>query len=225
MEGRTIPGSRRSGKGARPAPAPLLPEAALEKIDRHLKDREARRAELAERARLLRRRAQSAMTRLHAGAPTAREMTAIRREAGRLARWVSDRSPQDAGLAHDALQEAAEACLLDALARRVPLPTPEELGIGPEEYLLGLGDAVGELRRLVLADLAEGRLEEAQRRLSSLEELHRILLRFETTRAIVALKPKQDTARALLEKTRGEVTLARMLARAHWPANGTGGST
>lgn len=156
------------------------------------------------------------MTRIHSGASVGPEVDRIRREAGALARWVGRNAPADAGLAHDALQEAVEACLLDALARHTALPTPAALGVGPEEYLLGLGDAVGELRRLVVTDLAEGRLPAAQERLAALEELHGILMRFETTRAIVALKPKQDAARSLLERTRGDVALARMLARTQW---------
>lgn len=216
-------GSRRSGSpGA--APRELVPEATLTAIERHLRARERRRTDLAERARRLRRNAQSSMTRLHAGADVRREILAVRRETAALAKWVAQHAAADAPLAHDALQEGVEASLLEALARGGVLPSPSNLGVGPEEYLLGLGDAVGELRRLVLADLAAGRLEDAERRLSELEALHHILLRFETTRAIVALKPKQDAARGLVEKTRGEVTMARMLARAHWP-KGAGAPT
>jgi translin len=213
--------SRRSGDPIR-APPVLVPEATLVSIERHLKSREDRRADLAERARRLRRSAQSTMTRLHAGADVRSAIAEVRRETAALARWVRGHATADAALAHDALQEGVEACLLDALFRGVILPSPRTLGVEPEEYLLGLGDAVGELRRLVLSDLAAGRVDDAERRLAELEALHHILLRFETTRAIVALKPKQDTARGLVEKTRGEVTMARMLARAHWP-KGVGG--
>lgn len=187
-------------------------------IDTHLKAREARRTELTERSRRLRRDAQSAMSRLHGGEAVADDIAKIRTETRELARWVRRYASLDAGLAHDALQEGVEATLLLALHERRPLPSPAQLGVDPEEYLAGLGDTVGEVRRLILADLADGRLAEAQATLGTMEQLYQLLLRFETTRAIVPLKPKQDTARALLERTRGEVTMARVLARAQLPS-------
>jgi predicted translin family RNA/ssDNA-binding protein len=39
-------------------------------------------------------------------------------------------------------------------------------------------------------------------------------LRFEGPRSIISLKPKQDAARSLVEKTRGDVALAEVLHRA-----------
>lgn len=208
--------SRRSGsrKGAR---APRLPESVLGEIERHLSAREQRRVELHEEARRLRRSAQVAMTRLHAGSPVEREMTAIRAALGRLTERLRD-APEDAGLADDAVQEAVEAILLERAVRRAALPGPSEIGVGPELYLLGLGDLVGELRRLVLADLVEGAVDRARDRLEEMEATYQLLLRFESPRSIVALKPKQDSARALLERTRSDVALAVVLARATPPA-------
>ena len=56
-----------------------------------------------------------------------------------------------------------------------------------------------------------------------MEELTQALLRFDTSRAIVQLKPKQDQARTLVERTRGEVVMARFLARARPSPPGGGG--
>ena len=158
------------------------------------------------------------MARLHEGRTVAKEIAAVRSELSALVRWVAREAPSDAALAHDAFQEAVEACLLEALAEGRELPGPDALGVEPESYLLGVGDAVGEVRRLVLHDLSKGNVASAERRLATLEGLYRILLRFETTRAILPLKPKQDAARGILEKTRGEVTMARLLHRARLPA-------
>jgi len=158
------------------------------------------------------------MAHLHDGRPVDREVESVRRELRRLGAWVGRRAPSDAPLAHDAFQEAVEACLLFALHRNERLPTPTELSVEPESYLAGLADAIGEVRRLVLHDLSEGDVDSAERRLVVLEALYRILLRFETTRAILPLKPKQDTARSILERTRGEVTMARLLHRARVPS-------
>jgi translin len=208
-------GSRSSGKraaGARTSPG--VPEPTLVAIEAHLKQREARRDDLHERARRLRRLAQSTMTRLHAEGVRPAELAAIRTAAAELSGWLRSEGRGDEPLALDALQEAVEAVLLGAVWDGVPLPGPADLGVDPEPYLLGLGDVVGEVRRRVLDDLGRDDLAAADRDLALMERLTRSLVRFDTTRAIVPLKPKQDTARALLERTRGEVVMARVLGRA-----------
>jgi translin len=211
-------GSPRSGKPRRTARRPLLSEKALGGIERHLSDRERRRAELTERARLLRRAAQTAMAHLHDGQDVAGEVRAIQRETSELVRWIERHAAPDSALAHDALQESVEASLLYALHRSESLPTPAELRVEPESYLSGLADVVGEIRRLILHELSAGNVAAAEEKMIMLEDLYRLLLRFETTRAILPLKPKQDAARGILERTRGDVTMARLLHRARLPA-------
>lgn len=162
------------------------------------------------------------MTRVHVGLAEASELAAVRSGLGELSERIRREGRADEPLAHDALQEAVEACLLGAIVHRQPLPGPSELDVEPEPYLLGLGDVVGEVRRLVLERLARDDLEEAERHLRLMEELTQSLLRFDTTRAIVQLKPKQDQARTLVERTRGEVVMARYLARVRPPAEAGG---
>lgn len=207
-------GSRRSAR--RPPLPRTLPERELKAVEAHLERRERERDRLFERARALRRHAQAAMTRLHDARASAAELDALLAEGRALARSVAG-SP-DAGLAQDALQEYVEASLLSAVRDGAPFPTPRALGVGPEAYLLGLGDLVGELRRLALSALGEHRVEEAARLAALMEAVYRTLMRFEAPRGIVALKPKQDQARGLLERTRGELALARLLERARLPA-------
>ncbi|MCI4360781.1 MAG: hypothetical protein L3J91_03685 [Thermoplasmata archaeon] len=196
-----------------------MSEQALAGIERHLSDRERRRAELSERARMLRRAAQAAMAHLHDGKDVGREITAIQKETADLVRWIDRNAGPDAGLAHDALQESVEASLLYALHRNQNLPSPLDLRVEPESYLSGLADVVGEIRRLILHELSIGNVAAAEERLLMLEDLYRLLLRFETTRAILSLKPKQDSARGILERTRGDVTMARLLHRAGLPSS------
>jgi translin len=157
------------------------------------------------------------MTRIHAGSATASELRKVRTELAKLAKALPTEYPGDEGMADDALQEGVEALLLEAAVDNRPFPTPEELSVPPEPYLLGLGDVVGEIRRLTLSDLTRGDVDRAAERLALMESVYHTLLGFETARAIVSLKPKQDTARALLERTRGELTMARLLHRAGVP--------
>jgi translin len=206
-----------------PGAAPGVPDAVLATIEAHLRQRELRREDLYERARRLRRLAQGTMTRLHANGSAAVELAEVRRGMAELADWLHREGRGDEPLAVDAFQEAVEAVLLGAIAAGDALPGPSELGVDPEPYLLGLGDVVGEVRRRVLDCLGHDDVAGAEAGLALMERLTRSLLRFDTTRAIVPLKPKQDTARTLLERTRGEVVMARFLSRVR-PADGSGGT-
>ncbi|MCI4350022.1 MAG: hypothetical protein L3K15_00680 [Thermoplasmata archaeon] len=208
-------------------PPPLenpLAESILAAIESHLQQREVRRDDLYQRARRLRRLAQGTMIRLHEGTGAASEVAQVRRGASELAEFVQRDARGDASVALDALQEAVEACLLGAVVQGTELPGPVELGVEPEPYLLGLGDLVGELRRLTLDHLVHSDLARADATLALMDRVVRVLMRFDTTRAIVALKPKQDVARSLLERTRGDVTMAHLLERHRsGEARGSGG--
>jgi translin len=190
-----------------------VPEAVLVAIEAHLRQRELRREDLYQRARRLRRLAQGTMTRIHATGQVPPEEAEIRRSMAELTDWLRREGRGDEPLASDALQEAVEAVLLASAATHAVFPGPADLGVDPEHYLLGLGDVVGEVRRRVLDRLGRDDLPGAEAELVLMERLTHSLLRFDTTRAIVPLKPKQDTARALLERTRGEVVMARHLVR------------
>ena len=213
-EGTTTSDSHRSAD----APGPQLPESVVATIEAHLRQREMRREALYQKARQLRRLAQGAMTRLHEGRDVAEELVEVRRSTRALTEELVREGRGDDGLVHDAFQESVEASLLGAIVQRGTLPGPDELSVEPEVYLLGLGDVVGEVRRLALNRLNEGDVHGAEQYVHLMDGLYRTLMRFDTTRGIVSLKPKQDVARALLERTRGEVTMARVLARAHLPA-------
>src|SRR5579871_788241 len=198
-----------------------VPEPVLGAIDAHLQAREQRRSELYQKARQLRRLAQGTMGRMHEGHPVDAEMAEIRKGTEAMSAWLAKEGRGDEGLAHDALQESVEAQLLYAVIRHEALPGPAELSVEPEPYLMGLGDLVGEVRRLALDRLAAGDVPGAEAQLTTMEHLYRTLLRFDTTRAIVALKPKQDVARSLLERTRGDVTMAKVLGGARRASEGT----
>jgi len=214
-------GSPSSGSDDPPRAPPGVSEAALAGIEAHLRQRELRREELYQRARRLRRLAQSTMSRVHTDHRVPPAIAEVRRDLAELADWLHREGRGDEGLATDALQEGVEAVLLAAIVTGTELPGPSDLGVDPEQYLLGLGDVVGEVRRLVLDRLAHDDLAGAEGYLALMDLLARDLLRFDTTRAIVQLKPKQDVARSLLERTRGEVVMARLHLRAHGPPTGT----
>ena len=113
-----------------------------------------------------------------------------------------------AGFVENALQELAEAAIVHAIAKGMPLPSPREAGATDASYLLGLGDVVGELRRFALEALRRGDVAGAADHLKTMEDIFDALVRFDYPTALVALKRKQDVARSLIEKTRGEIAVA-----------------
>ncbi|MEM0449262.1 MAG: hypothetical protein QW520_05520 [Methanomassiliicoccales archaeon] len=112
------------------------------------------------------------------------------------------------GLVSDAMQELAEAAILLSIVKGEDMPSPEELNVPSTAYLLGLADCIGELRRFCLEALREGDIEAASRHLDMMEEFFQIIMRFDYPDALVAIRRKQDIARSLLEKTRGELAVA-----------------
>jgi translin len=213
MEGMTMSDSPPSSE---PAPEPV-PESVLGAIEAHLAGREKMRDRLHDGARQLRRNAQRAMTALHAGRVAPAALAEIRSELDRLVRSARDADPHDVSVIDPALQEAVEALLLGRVMEGAPWPGPAELGVDPEPYVYALGDLVGEVRRLTLQSLSKGDLPKAESSLALMEALQTALFRLEAPRSVLTLKPKQDTARALVERTRGEITVARLLAQARLP--------
>lgn len=109
------------------------------------------------------------------------------------------------GAVTSAFGEYVEANLLRAhLEHRRP-PSSTSLAVPAASYLYGLGDLVGELRRVALDALLQGRVEEAQRAVGSMEKVYEALQESQAPEPLVGLRPKIDTARSLLERTRGDL--------------------
>lgn len=108
-----------------------------------------------------------------------------------------------------AFQEYVEANILLNLIEKDTFLSPEELQVPYVPYLLGLGDAIGELRRFALDALRFSKIDEMQRMLSLMEKIYSELLLFDYPKAIVpGLRRKVDIGRSLVEKTRGDVATA-----------------
>lgn len=114
-----------------------------------------------------------------------------------------------AGFVQDALKEVAEACLVYSLLRDEPIPTPEELGIDDAPYLNGLLEAMGELRRAVLDLIRNDDLTTAERFLAIMDEVYFAAMSFDQADAVTqGARRRTDTLRAILERTRSDITLA-----------------
>lgn len=113
-----------------------------------------------------------------------------------------------AGFVENAAQEFVEAqCLLNILQDK-DLPDPDTIQTTYTSYLEGLCDVIGELRRKALDTILNGEFKEAYHYLTIMEEIYDAILRFDYPSSLVPIKRKQDIARSLIEKTRGEMTVA-----------------
>jgi translin len=114
-----------------------------------------------------------------------------------------------AGYVQDAQKELAEACCTFALVNRAELPDPVSLGIAPAAYLNGLGEAVGEMRRYVLDLLRRGEAEGCELLLGAMDDIYGLLVTLDYPDALTGgLRRTTDNTRGILEKTRGDLTLA-----------------
>jgi len=113
------------------------------------------------------------------------------------------------GFLQDALKEVAEAAVVLACATCQPVPGPAELHIDYPAYLNGLGEAVGEMRRLALESLRRDDLVEAERLMSIMDEVYGQLVTIDFPDGMTGgLRRTTDMVRGVVEKTRGDLTTA-----------------
>lgn len=124
---------------------------------------------------------------------------------------VADTQPHPAlyfaGYTQDALKEYVEAHITYALVRNRPLPTPEDLNAEYNTWLNGLAEAATELRRRILDIIRHSHNDEAERLLDVMDQIYSTLVTFDFNDSITGgLRRRTDTVRAVLERTRGDVT-------------------
>ena len=113
-----------------------------------------------------------------------------------------------AGYAQDALKEYAEASLLLALVQGQPLPSFTDLNIEVPAYLNALCEAASECRRHILDLLRNGDTDRAEQLLADMDDIYYLLVTFDYPDALTGgLRRSVDTLRAVLERTRGDVTI------------------
>ncbi len=123
---------------------------------------------------------------------------------------------EHAGFLLDAQKEYAEARTTFALVTDAPLPTPDDLGVSDAAYLNGLAETVGELRRHLLDALRAGHLERSEALLGAMDDIYALLVTIDFPDGVTAgLRRSTDVARSIIERTRGDLTVALVQARLH----------
>jgi translin len=94
------------------------------------------------------------------------------------------------------------------------LPSATVLDVAPSAWLNGLAEAASELRRNCLDRLRAGELERAESLLSAMDDVYAALVTVDHPDAVTGgLRRTTDAFRAVLERTRGDLTVTLVQAR------------
>jgi translin len=113
-----------------------------------------------------------------------------------------------------AYQEYAEAKLFHRFLENQPLESPEELSIPILSYLHALADLTGELRRHILDSVRKEATEEttnrAEKALSLMDSIYYQFMTLDYPNGLIpGVRRKSDMMRGIIERTRGDLTLAQ----------------
>ncbi len=121
-----------------------------------------------------------------------------------------------AGYVQDAMKEFAEASITLSIVAGRALPRPADLSIDDAPYLNALAESASELRRSTLDALRSGDFEEAERYLEIMDEVYSFLVTVDFPDGITGgLRRTTDALRAVLERTRGDLTITGAQNRLH----------
>src|SRR5262249_50969010 len=89
-----------------------------------------------------------------------------------------------------------------------------ELGLAAAAYCNGLAEAASELRRQLLDRLRAGQLAEAERLMGAMDDIYSLLVTIDYPDGVTGgLRRTTDALRAVLERTRGDLTTAIVASR------------
>lgn len=113
-----------------------------------------------------------------------------------------------AGYVQDAMKEYAEARITMAIVGGTALPQPTDLGVDDAPFLNALAESASELRRLTLDSLRSGDFSRAEKLLAVMDEVYAFLVTVDYPDGLTGgLRRSTDALRAVLERTRGDLTL------------------
>ena len=113
------------------------------------------------------------------------------------------------GFVYSAQKEYAEGCATLSIIVDGTIPDPDEIKVGYAAYLNGIAEAVGELRRHTLDTMRKGETTRCEELLEAMDDIYGILVTMDFPDAMTGgLRRTTDSTRGILEKTRGDLTVA-----------------
>lgn len=114
-----------------------------------------------------------------------------------------------AGFMIDARKEYTEAHVTLAVLSGQKLPKPQDLGVEPSAFLNGMAEVIGEVRRYILDSLRRDSFDGCQEFMDVMDEIYSILVTVDFPEAVTGgLRHSTDQMRGVLERTRGDLTMA-----------------
>jgi translin len=155
-----------------------------------------------------------AIHQLDAGA--ARTLAERAEEALREAQRVLSPFPavSHAGFLQDAEKEYTEARAVAALVAGEPVPTRGDLGVAAAAWMRGVAEAASELRRHLLDRMRDGDVGRGESLLAAMDDVYNALVVVDYPDALTnGLRRTLDALRAVLERSRGDVTTTVLQTR------------
>ena len=178
----------------------------VEEVDEELEDKDMVRELAMKSSRAIRRISKNVIQDIHRDKRTDASLKDVQEEINKL-KSIIEGHPElhHSGFLRNGYQEYAEAHILLSISEGKEPKDPDGLDITPSSYVLGLADVVGELRRMILDALTEGEIKRAKELHKKMEDVKDMIMDIDYPNAIVPIRNKQDTARTLVEKTRGDI--------------------
>ncbi len=181
----------------------------IDRIDKELSAKDEVREKLLKITREIVRDSSNCISSIHLGKISEAEkiIENIRSKVDELGNLLKDYPDlYYSGTVYNALSEYVECLSLYSVLTSKGIPRLSDLDIPIPPYLQGLGDLVGELRRIALELLREDKVSEAQVILDVMETLYHRLRSLHYPDALTpGLRHKVDVARRLVEDTKALV--------------------
>ena len=114
-----------------------------------------------------------------------------------------------AGFLADSRKEFTEANITLALISGVPIPRATDLDVEMSPYLNGMGEAIGEMRRFILDSLRKNDTTRCEELMQTMDDIYSLLITVDFPEGVTGgLRRTTDAMRAILERTRGDLTMA-----------------
>ena len=115
-----------------------------------------------------------------------------------------------AGFLSYARKEFCEANVTLAVISGSKLPYPDDLEVDATDYLNGIAEVIGELRRYILDALRQdSSVDECEQFMEIMDEIYGVLVMVDFPEAVTGgLRRSTDAMRGVLERTRGDLTMS-----------------
>ena len=122
---------------------------------------------------------------------------------------VTNSSIFNAGFMNDARKEFTEANITLAVISGSDIPSIDDLKVDAGAYINGMAEVIGELRRYILDALRRNAVDGCQEFMDIMDEMYSVLVTIDFPEGVTSgLRHNTDAMRGVLERTRGDLTMA-----------------